>query len=402
MVTTRLASASAFARTVLNRQLTVIPAGDSITTNNSTFANGNWQFTNSFINAAIFKAGPRFRIIRNAGISGNTSAQLLARFQADVLDHNPDIVPIMIGTNDLPNTASSIAHIAPLMANIETMVLMALAAGALPVLMTPPARDGNYQVPLRKAIPFYYRLAAAYRVPLIDMFAITVDPATGAWKSGYSTDGTHPNSVGIAAMADYLAPILKNIASFEPRPYLAAVAETSSTAADRLANIVRNGNFAVQTTPGAPDNWTIANTGNHSYTATTDAPASFTGKELVWTKSASGQVNALSCPQLFHGAAVGDVLEFSGSLGISDLGAVTNGVNMMLESSQSGLRTLSAWRLNGDYTFCAPMVLQAGNANYLGPQAQLTTDAAGTYKLRNITVINRTQLDAIWMPANGR
>ena len=37
----------------------------------------------------------------NAGISGNTSRDLLARYQRDVIDLNPDWVSICIGINDV-------------------------------------------------------------------------------------------------------------------------------------------------------------------------------------------------------------------------------------------------------------------------------------------------------------
>src|SRR6478735_2161294 len=43
-------------------------------------------------------------IVYNAGVSGNNSADLLARIDKDVLKRSPGIVILMIGTNDMLNT----------------------------------------------------------------------------------------------------------------------------------------------------------------------------------------------------------------------------------------------------------------------------------------------------------
>lgn len=39
--------------------------------------------------------------IKNTGISGNTTRDLLRRFQKDCIDHHPDVLSILIGINDL-------------------------------------------------------------------------------------------------------------------------------------------------------------------------------------------------------------------------------------------------------------------------------------------------------------
>src|SRR5690554_5030310 len=40
----------------------------------------------------------------NAGIGGNTSGQLLERIEEDVIGHRPDLVIVMVGTNDMVNS----------------------------------------------------------------------------------------------------------------------------------------------------------------------------------------------------------------------------------------------------------------------------------------------------------
>ena len=66
--------------------------------------------------------------ITNSGMSGNTSRNLLARFQRDVLDLNPDWVSICIGINDVWRQFDSLAFheahtsLETYEANLEAMV----------------------------------------------------------------------------------------------------------------------------------------------------------------------------------------------------------------------------------------------------------------------------------------
>lgn len=55
---------------------------------------------------AIFLLGScrgRYEVV-NKGVPGDNSSQLLKRLQADVLNENPDMVLIMVGTNDMINS----------------------------------------------------------------------------------------------------------------------------------------------------------------------------------------------------------------------------------------------------------------------------------------------------------
>lgn len=69
------------------------------------------------------------------GVSGNTAAQMRARFQKDVIDRKPRVVTILAGVNDClggwpKNTVSTPDDVA-------AMADMALAAGITPVLLSP-------------------------------------------------------------------------------------------------------------------------------------------------------------------------------------------------------------------------------------------------------------------------
>jgi lysophospholipase L1-like esterase len=130
----------------------------------------------------------------NAGIPGNTTSQMLARMDTDVLSYKPAIVIVMGGTNDLKHrvrTATIVRH-------LDTIIDQAREAGAVTVLCTVPPRDhyGNRVLALNKAIRKY---AAKNKVPLLDFYS-QLGNRKGEYKSGMSVDGTHPSRRGADRM----------------------------------------------------------------------------------------------------------------------------------------------------------------------------------------------------------
>ena len=82
----------------------IVFAGDSITDMGCSTSAGN-NLGDGYVRTAmnmIYAFYPETPVrITNAGISGNTSRDLLARWDRDILDQNPDYVSICIGGNDV-------------------------------------------------------------------------------------------------------------------------------------------------------------------------------------------------------------------------------------------------------------------------------------------------------------
>lgn len=87
------------------------------------------------IRAAISeqRAGFSANVI-NKGANGETTAQILARFDHDVLDHQPAAACIMTGTNDFIYREAAPDQC---LQNLEHMAAKAGQAGIIPVYMTP-------------------------------------------------------------------------------------------------------------------------------------------------------------------------------------------------------------------------------------------------------------------------
>ena len=132
------------------------------------------------------------------GISGQVTAQMLSRFQADVVALNPKMVIIMAGTNDIAMNNGYIAH-EQILQNIQSMCELAKYNKIKPVLCSvlpaaafkwrpnlTPAEDIKH---LNEMIEAY---AKANKIKYIDYYSALVDEHGGLPKK-YAADGVHPN-----------------------------------------------------------------------------------------------------------------------------------------------------------------------------------------------------------------
>lgn len=82
---------------------TIVFAGDSVTdADKSVTSDGLGNGYVKLVHDALIAFCPEreFRVI-NAGVNGNTSRDLLARWQKDVVEKKPDVLFLMIGINDV-------------------------------------------------------------------------------------------------------------------------------------------------------------------------------------------------------------------------------------------------------------------------------------------------------------
>lgn len=117
---------------------TIVLFGDSITLANggdawtTPDANLSAQYSsqeNGFFNWANTVLGQRFIVTNNAGIGGNTTTQMLARIQTDVIAFHPKYCFVLGGTNDIATVGSSTLAIANL-----TAIYAALKAAGIQVI----------------------------------------------------------------------------------------------------------------------------------------------------------------------------------------------------------------------------------------------------------------------------
>lgn len=139
------------------------------------------------------------------GISGQTSAQMLGRFYADVIALRPATVHILAGTNDIAGNGGP-TNLEAIRNNIRSMVELAQAHRIKVILGTvlPAARfDWRPEVdpvPSIRALNAWIREYARSRgITLVDYYAVLDDGHHGLAKSD-SADGVHPTAAGYAKM----------------------------------------------------------------------------------------------------------------------------------------------------------------------------------------------------------
>ena len=148
----------------------------------------------------------------NSATSGNTSKHLLDRYDEEILAYHPDYIFIMIGINDVwrhfDGSRFNTTLISPeeSAANMEMMIQKTLAAGAVPVILSPFFLDLNHDDPMRKMCDeinvLYRKLAEKYHLGYIDVQA-ELDKFMQAGGSTYllSGDRVHPKAVGCSIIA---------------------------------------------------------------------------------------------------------------------------------------------------------------------------------------------------------
>jgi lysophospholipase L1-like esterase len=221
--------------------------GDSSTTSGETV---DYTMLANYPNyASIFSLG-RINRVKNAGVSGNTLAQMLARFDTDVTPYNPDVVFLLGGTNDMPATALATSQ-----ANVIAIVAKIIAIGAKPVLCTIPPRDTLYHSAITAFNAWITSYAQTSGFDLIDFWTLLADPVTENYKAGYSADGIHPQTLAKQLMGQLVIDTLTS--RLTPAVYL----PTNPSDPD---NLFSNGLFDSWGTAVAPPTISISKVGGSS------------------------------------------------------------------------------------------------------------------------------------------
>lgn len=164
----------------------LVVIGDSITASNSDYANN--IHADSWATHLVLNSGGKLRMVRNSGIGGNTTAQMLARFAADVVAYLPNggWCGIVAGTNDTDGVTETYP-------NTEAMILLAQAAGIKPFLgSVPPQGMAALSAPAAPTVTAAITggtLAAAtysYKIAALNLLGTTLCSvaATGVVASG--------------------------------------------------------------------------------------------------------------------------------------------------------------------------------------------------------------------------
>jgi lysophospholipase L1-like esterase len=171
------------------------------------------------------------RQVINAGRGGDTTQDLLARLEDEVLAREPDLVVLLAGTNDRLNSKKALP-LAKYAENLKELVRTITARGTKLLLVTVPPVHEPYLVG-RHGAAFYaeegpgarivavnaviHRVAREHRVPVVEYFA-AVENAGGASEecgslirnvaNSGSPDGVHPTDAGYRLLGNMVAEVI--------------------------------------------------------------------------------------------------------------------------------------------------------------------------------------------------
>jgi len=142
----------------------------------------------------------------NRGISGQTTPQMLVRFQQDVVHLNPAVVVILAGTNDIAgNTGPSTPQM--IEDNFRSMAWIAQQSGIKVVLASitpayayPWKPEVQPVAEIRELNHWLRNLCVRNGYIYLDYYSAMSDDA-GAMLPGYSFDGVHPTAKGYSVMS---------------------------------------------------------------------------------------------------------------------------------------------------------------------------------------------------------
>lgn len=276
-----------------------IAFGDSIAFQNGgpNIGGGANTYDKGWITWASAALGARLINVRNAGISGDTTAMMLARLEADVTPYASGVRMCIFngGVNDPTGGSGSAQTFAQTKANLTAIINRLRELFPLVVWCTPTPYALNATVAAQIAqIAAWVRQVAPTLpgVVLCDNYAATINKTatTGDMVTGYSSDSPqlHPNAVGARKMGAELAAVLAPFLSASPSPSPVSQANTVANltavyATQVLANplLVNNGGTITGT------NVTSAGAGGLA-----GAPSGFTVRAGVGASYSDGKIAA--------------------------------------------------------------------------------------------------------------
>lgn len=195
---------------LLKKDSIFVVAGDSVTDCDRDFLAPAWKSESLgngyayFLQAALTGFYPELNVqVINRGVGGDTSAQLLERWQEDVLKCRPDFISILIGVNDAWRHFDGHAGLDELVDvdgytdNCRKMIASGLEQGATVCVMSPFMLELNKDDPLGAMVRRYAaaarEIAAEFSLPFVDLQAAFDSALARRYTCNFSPDRIHPN-----------------------------------------------------------------------------------------------------------------------------------------------------------------------------------------------------------------
>ncbi len=156
--------------------------------------------------AHIYDAQTKDTVI-NKGTNGNSTYEMINRYEEDVIANKPDYVFIMGGSNDL---VFSIADVKTILENIKQMIKIAKENNIKPIIGIPPMADhemasnawsdgvdyNKMNKDLEEIKKIIQKIGKEEQIPVIDFNTKLGKIINETNKESYLIDGLHPTQKG--------------------------------------------------------------------------------------------------------------------------------------------------------------------------------------------------------------
>ena len=183
----------------------IVGFGDSIT--GIYYHTGSRRAWSEMLGIALQRLYPKAKIeVINAGISGNSTTQALARIRADVLDRKPHLVAVMFGMNDLVRNPPQAFR-----DNLASIVNQCRGVGSDVILMTPnailPDDPRRTEGRLEEYVQIVREVGRELGVRVADCYRAYADVRRASRRAFFElmSDSIHPNMRGHKLFAEEVA-----------------------------------------------------------------------------------------------------------------------------------------------------------------------------------------------------
>lgn len=359
----------------------LVTLGDSITQAQFDYANrvmgSGWP-----LYAQIYSQG-RLHLVNNAGVAGNKTSQMLARFDTDVTPYAPNIVVVLAGTNDIGATPTQ-TPFASWKADMQSIVGRIRAIGAAPVLATIPPRDsGGFNSDIVLWNAWLRDFAARNGISVLDFSRALTDPSNGHYIAAYTSDGIHPSKAGDAILGEVAAWVLSELT-----PVGSPMLPVDSTDTN---NLLGSAGLFLTASGGVGTGWTPGS----APTGVTKSVVADAGIKGQFQKIAMVAASGLwvQSRNLAAGWAAGDKLRFVGVLD-SDGGTNAQATGKLIfNGASAGARPfndLTARIVRG--VWCQTVTVPAGTTSITAQLECGGSGATGVVQFAQVGVYNLTQM----------
>lgn len=241
----------AFNGALATRQPTVVLFGDSITAQNTSGTAADSQPQDyGFFTQAQALSGHRLTMLFNAGVASETTTQMLARMNVDVLAWRPGYMTFMGGTNDpAGETTTTISNLRQIFAKARLANIFVFAMSVLPRSTAGLAKQQDIQK-INRWIADYWR--ATPGGVFVDAYDTIVNRSSAVQGTITNTthDFVHPSNLGAYLIGKLLATAIMAVVPAQQK-LISSIFEYRSS--NPLSDVVSGNGLFLTTTGGIVD-----------------------------------------------------------------------------------------------------------------------------------------------------